>query len=142
MFRIVVALLVGASPLAVAAPSCGSDLRGAQKLESADYVVAYRTQPPKIMVGKHFSIDFVVCSKGAAAAPADVAVDAYMPEHGHGMNYRATVTAARNAQAASATGAHFRANGLMFHMPGRWDLYFDVQNAGKTERLTRSIVLE
>jgi hypothetical protein len=143
VFRIIVALMVGASPLAVAAATCGSDLRGAQTLESADYVIAYRTQPPKIAVGKHFSLDIVTCAKGGAPDPVNVAVDAFMPEHGHGMNYKAVVKAAGNTQAsAPVAGAHFRADGLMFHMPGRWDLYFDVQGAGRTERLTRSIVLE
>jgi hypothetical protein len=142
MFRVFVALLVGASPLAVAAPLCGADLRGAQTLESADYVIAYRTQPAKIEVGKHFSLDIVTCAKGTAAVPVSVAVDAFMPEHGHGMNYKAVVKNSDHTKGARAADAHFRADGLMFHMPGRWDLYFDVQSAGGTERLTRSIVLE
>lgn len=142
MFRVILALMVGASPLAVAAPPCGSDLRGAQMLESAGYVIAYRAQPAKIEVGKHFALDIVTCAKGAAPVPVGVAVDAFMPEHGHGMNYKAVVKPAGDAKAAKAAGAHFRADGLMFHMPGRWDLYFDVQSAGGTERLTRSIVLE
>lgn len=143
MFRIIPLWLIAASPLAVAAPSCGADLRGAQTLASADYVVAYRTQPEKIEVGKHFSLDIVTCVKGAAPAPSGVAVDAFMPEHGHGMNYQAVVKTRANPQEATrAVGTHFRAEGLMFHMPGRWDLYFDVQSAGRTERLTRRIVLK
>ncbi len=145
VFKVIAALVAGASSLAVAAPTCGSDLRGAQALESAGYVVAYRTQPPKIEVGKHFSLDIVACAKGGAPAPDNVAVDAFMPEHGHGMNYKAVVKSSGTAKAAkplAKSGARFRADGLMLHMPGRWDLYFDVQSAGTTERLTRSIVLE
>ncbi len=57
-----------------------------------------------------------------------------MPEHGHGMNYKATVIAVGKAR--------WRADGLMFHMPGRWDLIFELQGAGNAERLTRSIVIE
>ena len=134
MFRIVVALLASASPLASAAPACGADMRGAQTLESAAYVIAYRVRPPKIEVGRPFSLDIVTCPKGAAPAPAGLAVDAYMPDHGHGMNYKASVK--------TPATARFRADGLMFHMPGRWDLYFDVQSSAGTTRLTRSIVLE
>jgi hypothetical protein len=136
-------VLIAASPLAVAAPPCGSGLRSAQTLESAVYVVAYRAQPAKIEVGKHFALDIVACAKGGAPAPARVAVDAFMPEHGHGMNYQAVVKASGNPRDARRAGdMNFRAEGLMFHMPGRWDLYFDVQGAGGTERLTRSITLE
>jgi hypothetical protein len=135
LFRTIAALIgmVGVLP-AVAAPSCGADLRGAQTIHSAHYIVAYRTQPPKLVVGKHFSIDFVACVKDRAPVPSAVAVDAFMPDHGHGMNYKATVRAMGNA--------HFRADGLMFHMPGRWELMFDVQGAGGPERLTRSTVIE
>lgn len=135
MSRIFAALVAIACALpCAAAPTCGADLRAAHKLESAHYRLAYRTQPAKLTVGKHFSIDLVVCTKGDAPAPAGVAVDAFMPEHGHGMNYQASVKSTGNER--------YRADGLMFHMPGRWDLNFDVQVVGGTERLTRSIVLE
>lgn len=104
MHRIIAGVLIAASPLAVAAPSCGSGLRGAQTLESADYVVAYRAQPAKIEVGKHFALDIVACAKGGVLAPARVAVDAFMPEHGHGMNYKAVVKASGNPRTPGAPG--------------------------------------
>ena len=78
------------SPLAGAAPACGAGWRGAQTVASANYLIAYRTQPPKIAVGKHFSVEFTACPKSNPADPLDLAVDADMPEHGHGMNYRQT----------------------------------------------------
>jgi len=131
-----------ASSFAPAAP-CGGDLRGAVIAESSNYLVAFRTQPPRIAVGKHFSVEFETCAKGDAPASTGVAVDAFMPEHGHGMNYRAVVKPVAGAKPANApTIARYRAYGLMFHMPGRWDFYFDVRSAGGTERATRSIVLE
>ena len=134
-FRVLAAVAVTTcSAAGLAAPTCGDDLRGAQRLESGHYVLAYRTLPPKPVIGKHFAVEMVACPKADALAPAGVAVDAYMPEHGHGMNYKAAV---------KPTGkARYRADGLMFHMPGRWDLIFDLQGTGNTERLTRSIVLE
>ena len=135
MHRIITALIAFACCAdGLAAPVCGAGLRGAQTIKSGHYLLAYRTQPAKIVVGKHFSIELVTCSVSGAPAPDGIAVDAYMPEHGHGMNYKAIVKPAGNAR--------YRADGLMFHMPGRWDLTFELRAAGKTERLTRSIVIE
>ena len=61
-------------------------------------------------------------------------VDAQMPEHRHGMNYRARV---------STTGERrYVAEGLLFHMPGRWQLVFDVERETGTERLTTDLVID
>jgi hypothetical protein len=50
------------------------------------------------------------------------------------MNYRAVVVAQGPAQ--------YRADGLMFHMPGRWDLLFDLVTAAGTERLIATTEVE
>jgi hypothetical protein len=57
-----------------------------------------------------------------------------MPEHRHGMNYRASV--------APQGGGRFLAAGLLFHMPGRWQLVFDVQSGQQTERLVKDVIVE
>jgi hypothetical protein len=117
-----------------AALACSPALPGAKVVESARYVVAYRTQPERVAVGKHFSVELAVCPKSGSQPPESVRVDAHMPEHRHGMNYK--------AQVAPSPGGHYRADGLMFHMPGRWEFVFDVRGAGKTDRLTQSLVLD
>jgi hypothetical protein len=99
----------------------------AQTLKSSTYTVLYRTAPLK--VSEHFAVDFAVCP-----APESVRVDAWMPEHRHGMNYRPDVRA--------QGGGRYRAEGLMLHMAGRWELVFEVRSAGKTERLAQSLRLE
>ena len=86
------------------------------------------------MVGQHFVVDFAVCPRDSAAAPQAVRVDANMPEHRHGMNYRAGV-------APKAPGL-YRAEGLLFHMRGRWELTFDVVTASRTERLASTLRIE
>lgn len=86
------------------------------------------------MVGEHFTLELLVCPRGETPRPDTVRVDAEMPEHRHGMNYRALVT-------AEAPG-RYRADGLLFHMPGRWELIFEVRASGRSDRLTRSIELE
>jgi hypothetical protein len=104
------------------------------RVESQDYALGYRTVPPKIEIGKHFSVEAVVCPKGNAALPKSLAVDAQMPEHRHGMNYRARVS--------SQGEGRYRADGLLFHMPGRWRFVFEVEGAARRERLTKDVVVE
>ncbi|MFM9883887.1 MAG: hypothetical protein ACKVQT_12755 [Burkholderiales bacterium] len=112
---------------------CRAELAGAQRVESKGYVLAYRTEPEKIKIGEHFAIDLVLCAKEGGPEPASVRVDASMPEHRHGMNYRPSVT---------RRGPHqHRAEGLLLHMPGRWEFAFDVHGAPAVERLTHSVTV-
>lgn len=131
-------VLLSASAIVQAAP-CGSELKGARVVESANYAIAYRFVPGKIAVGRHFALDLIACGKNANPAPSSVNVDAFMPEHGHGMNYKAAV---KKTGAPKSGGTQFHAEGLMFHMPGKWDLYFDVPDSGRTKRLTQSVTLD
>lgn len=101
----------------------------ATALRQGDVQAAWRVSGAPIAVGRHFALDLQVC-------PADATllrVDATMPEHRHGMNYRPSVRATGDGR--------WRAEGLMFHMPGRWELRLDVQRGGRTERLLDSITL-
>jgi hypothetical protein len=101
------------------------------RLESAGVVVVFRTRPAAIEIGRHFSVEAIVCASPPARG---LRVDAQMPEHRHGMNYRPTV--------ASTGDGRYVAEGLLFHMPGRWQLVFDVDRGGRTERLATDILLE
>jgi hypothetical protein len=132
------ALLAGglAAAGALAAP-CGDGLgSGVHRIDSADWQLVYRTSPDPVPVGRHFAIDFVLCPRGAVAVPAEVRVDATMPEHKHGMNYQPSV-------AARGSG-RYRAEGLMFHMPGRWELVFELRGDGGSAplRLAQTLQVE
>ena len=131
-------LLVGLAPAASAggADACVTDLPldGRQAVESARFRVVFQTRPERIEVGEHFSVELTVCPRGGAPRPDNVRVDAEMPEHRHGMNYRPTVIA--------EDPGRYRAEGLLFHMPGHWLLVFEVRAGGQTDRLTRSVELE
>jgi hypothetical protein len=116
------------------AHACSPALPGGKLVESARFWVGFRTQPEKIEVGRHFSVELAVCPKGGAQLPESLRVDAHMPEHRHGMNYKTEIV--------HAPEGRYRANGLMFHMPGRWEFIFDVRAGGRTDRLTQSVVLE
>jgi len=129
---------VAAGPaLVVAAPPACEAPRGFQaqkRLESSDVVVLYRTVPPVIEVGHAFVVEVVVCPEPPAGAARGLLVDAYMPAHRHGMNYRPRVV--RKGEGI------YMAEGLLFHMPGQWQLRFDVERGGRIERLSADIELE
>jgi hypothetical protein len=116
------------------AQTCPIEMPGETQLESARFVLGFHSEPQTISVGKYFRVEVAVCPKPGMLAPESLDVDARMPEHGHGMNYKARVVA--------AAGGRYRAEGLMFHMPGRWEIVFDVRSGDKTDRLTRSILVQ
>jgi hypothetical protein len=110
------AWLAGSPALA----ACGASLPEAQRLlASGDGLqLAFVPLPAPLALGRHFALDIVVCTPSGQTPPATLVVDADMPAHRHGMNYRASVTALGDGR--------FRAEGLMFHMAGRWRLLFDL----------------
>lgn len=82
-----------------------------------------------ITVSEAFAIDVRAC-------PADadlLAVDAVMPAHRHGMNYRPSI---------SAVGpGRWRVDGLLWHMRGRWELRFELRRDGRIQTLRQPIDL-
>ena len=56
------------------------------------------------------------------------------PQHGHGMTRRASVS--------RGPGGLWRAEGLLFHMPGEWRLYFDVRRGALLERAEARVLLD
>lgn len=118
-----------------ASDGCGSALKSAPpSIAEADGArIAFVSRPPQVPVGQHFDIDFVVCNVTVRSGAA-IAVDADMPAHRHGMNYRTRVVALPDGV--------YRAHGLMFHMPGRWRVIFDVPIDGRTLRVTREIEVQ
>jgi len=104
---------------------------GATRLEAQQVVLIYRTQPQPIRVGERFSVQAALCPRAGAAAVEGLAIDATMPEHRHGMNYVPVL----RADGVDA----WIADGLLFHMPGRWRLSFDVRMAGRSERLAAEL---
>ena len=108
-----------------AAGAAACDLPPGKRLEAGSLALSYRTAPGKIAVGEHFEVHFALCPN----VRAPIRVDAHMPEHRHGMNYRPTFR---------QEGGAYRSEGWLFHMPGRWELVFEVGG----ERLTDSVQIE
>lgn len=91
--------------------------------------LAVMTVPEKIPLGKPFAVQIAACDN----APERLSVDAHMPAHRHGMNYRPTISRTENG---------FRAEGLLFHMPGEWEFIFELRfNDGRSEKLTHRVTV-
>jgi hypothetical protein len=99
------------------------------------YMLAFRAEPLRLEVGMPFSLLMNVCTKRDEPAEL-VQVDATMPEHKHGMNYATTIKVMGNGR--------YRVEGLLFHMPGNWEVAFDVRSSagGDIQRLTHDFVLK
>jgi hypothetical protein len=121
--------LIGAAALAAGlAQAC--ELPPGTRLESRRLAISYRTIPPKIVVGEHFTLELAACPKQGAGLPDRVRLDAWMPEHKHGMNYGPSVK--------TREPGRYRSEGWLFHMPGRWEFVFDLDG----ERLTQGVRIE
>jgi hypothetical protein len=113
------------------AQSCAPEMKDARRAESATHAVAYRLSPAIPGVSRHFDVELVVCPKAGAPVAEMLKLDARMPAHGHGMNYAAKVRA--------LGGGRFQAEGLMFHMPGRWEFVFEITAGKSSGRVTHAI---
>lgn len=105
---------------------------------SADgtFRVRYSTRPNPVPLNELFTITALVekTADGERASGCTITADAAMPGHGHGMNTQPQVTQRRD-------NTYF-VQGMLFHMPGHWELYFDVTCGGVTERAQVDIELE
>jgi hypothetical protein len=124
----IVAALLAAPAAACPLPSTAlhqGAVQAAWKVEGAPIAAV-------IKQSKLFAIEVQICPANAVLTR----VDATMPEHQHGMNYRPSLQ-----RIGDAKEGRWRADGLMFHMPGRWELRLDVRADGRTEKLTDTVLL-
>lgn len=84
---------------------------------------------PAIVVGEHFALRVQACPADAVL----VRVDASMPAHRHGMNYRPSIH-------PLGPGV-WRVDGLMFHMRGAWELVLEWRHDGRLHALRAPVVL-
>jgi len=118
------------------APALPPAWEGAQELKSTAgrWTVRWTSTPTPIPENEPFSLSVWVLDDAGVPARVELSVDAAMPEHGHGMN--------RVPRVERNDSGGFIADGLLFHMPGRWELYFDVTRGPLTERAQLEVELE
>jgi hypothetical protein len=103
---------------------------------SADYIVGFTPSLLPIPTSKQFNVAFEVCPLNGKPAPSGVKIDADMPAHKHGMNYKARVSQTPNG---------YLAEGMMFHMRGKWRVIFELEqinSPSSTVRLSQEITIE
>ena len=100
------------------------------------YHVSYVTHPSPIPMNEPFAIEFWVESAAGTALgdSLHVEVDGRMPHHHHGM-YRVPIV-------QKLGPGHYQADGMLFHMPGYWEIYFDIRHEGVTERAQFSVEID
>jgi hypothetical protein len=91
------------------------------ELESG-VILHYRSDPTPLPVAQHFSMHFLVCRGEQSLVPDAFKLDARMPTHGHGMNYKANIEIQHDGLVA--------ATGMLFHMPGSWQIRVDLSYDG------------
>lgn len=82
-----------------------------------------------IAVGEPFEIEVRACPGTADL----VAVDATMPAHRHGMNYRPSI--------ATLGPGRWRVHGLLWHMRGSWELALELRVTGGRQTLRQAVDL-
>lgn len=123
MLRTSLALLMSAG----ASMACdGGDTLLAQTSAAPEAVIALDPPP----MAKPFAVEIRLCDAAAQA----VRVDATMPAHKHGMNYVPTVS--------KLADGGFKAEGLVFHMRGQWEVAVEVDTGETTHRYTYPVMMK
>lgn len=79
------------------------------------------------IVRRRFTIELIIEStRNPTELPKSVMVDAQMPDHGHGMNVAPTMVLEKSREC--------RAEGMLFHMSGRWEVDVDIDDGITVER--------
>ncbi|MCW0236545.1 MAG: hypothetical protein OJJ21_23310 [Ferrovibrio sp.] len=100
----------------------------ARLVEGSHFRLVVLPDPMPIPLNAPFALDIKLCDARMAELPRLSAVDAWMPAHRHGMNYMPKL--------AKLDWGHYRAEGLLLHMPGEWEFVFDFAGPDKPERLS------
>jgi len=94
------------------------------------------SMPDPIPVADPFRVRIELFEDPACTRPLEggtCRIDAAMPHHGHGMNVVPRVR-------PTGPGA-WEAVGMLLHMPGRWEIFVDLERDGLLERAQSTVVL-
>jgi hypothetical protein len=117
------------TPMVIARAACPPVVADGQQVQQGPVLLAWRTEPATPQVGQPFVMTVTVCPLGASLRR----VDASMPEHRHGMNYKPSLQPLGEGR--------WRVDGMLWHMAGRWELRWDVVSGQTTEALRTSVTL-
>ena len=113
----------------VSLPQLACGFANGERMSPVDgAMLHYRIKSPPLTVAKHFSMQFLLCRGETVLAIEGFKLDALMPAHGHGMNYKASINWLDNGLV--------EASGMLFHMPGQWRVTVNLSYDG-VARLTQ-----
>jgi hypothetical protein len=91
-------------------------------------LVRWRGEEGALVSNRMAALEIELFADGAPVEGAVVAVSAFMPDHGHGTNL--------DPVTEELGGGRYRADGVLLHMPGYWELHVDVIRGGLASRAT------
>ena len=105
-------------------------------IRKGELLLAYRqaSGAGHLPMAQHFVLEVQLCDQDRVSAARLQKVDATMPEHRHGMNYRPAIT--------PLGGGRFRVEGMMLHMAGHWQLSFEVLAGKQNLQLTHDVQID
>jgi DNA-binding beta-propeller fold protein YncE len=108
------------------------------------YTVCVATLPYPVPLNEPFTMDVSIYEtpgRSRLAKKVILEVDGTMPEHHHGMALKPLVRAVGGPVLQDLLPGHgargdgrFTVRGMLFHMPGRWEIHFDITHGAMTER--------
>jgi hypothetical protein len=109
--------------------------KGSGASNAGTYRVTWQSEPAPVPLNATFALEVEVAdAAGGDVSALELVADAAMPDHGHGMKTQPRVT--------RLGPGRFRVEGMQFHMPGYWELYFDLARGPLRERAQFAIELE
>jgi DNA-binding beta-propeller fold protein YncE len=101
---------------------------------AGSYQVLVKSSSQTVPLNRPFDLELTVSrlgKEGNDGGKLDVSVDAVMPAHQHGMNRKPVMGRSKDGKIV--------AKGLVFHMPGAWELHLDISEGYHTERAQVSL---
>jgi len=101
--------------------------------DSGARLVCWRALGDGVPRNRDFTLEVWVFQDGEARAGLDLTVSAWMPEHSHGMLH-----APRTRDRGDGS---YLVEGMLFHMRGRWELRFQVDEGASTDMARCELVV-
>jgi hypothetical protein len=127
-------LLLAALALAAGLAGCSKPRPVTEIIESNGGRWRVLVAPPlgTCVGGEPCSLEVSVETRDGEPPPRlELSVDAAMPDHRHGLVARPAVTRLGESR--------WRVDGLLLHMPGYWEVYFDLTEGAMTERAQAAV---
>ena len=105
--------------------------------QGVDWDVRWRPLQWPIPIAEPFDLEVDLSGGSERIDGATIIVDAEMPHHGHGMNLEPVIR-----PVSQGDSQLWLVEGMMCHMPGRWEFSVDLLKDGRMERTQWTVELD